>query len=552
MRRGLFRSVVVALLSVTLAVTGGAVRPKPAHAIPVTFDVGTLAVLAAVSLFGGSGGSKEAIEQAKFEIITAIQRSTAEITTHMERLAIAELRACIDTAMRDLINMDAFPLDSQITVAFRASECADINRRYLDTVAHNVSVDNLGYLSHVIFPIAMAARAKAGMPNVSVLETYIHANNVLNGRLFPACNEQTYTKPGTSPLDGYFVNEYRCIAYEGTQVIATRQRRWDVWTDPPINYVAVQNAATRNTSRALAVTAKPVLQETLPKLKRSFMFHAVQSGTVMRWDTQGPHLWDVLGNPGTATAVSSSIDVNNKLRHLAAVLDGKVHYRVRNEAGGHTPWGSIGSHPDIASAVSTAVDRLGRGHVTAIVNGQIYHRLRNADGTWAPWALLGNPGTATAITSAVDLANRLHLVSVIDGKIHHRLRYEDGTWGPLGNQANPGTATAVAAATDTSGPYRIHVVSVIDGKVHHRWRFDEGQWTPLAFLGNPGTATAITAASDPNNDLQVAVITDNRVRQRTRFQNGSWNAAPGEGLDPWILLEQTPFDSFGITAISAS
>jgi hypothetical protein len=550
MTRRLFRTVATAILVVASTATGG-VRPQPAQAVPVTFDLGTAAVAIAVSLFGGSGGSQAAIEAAKREILDAINRSTREILDHTERLAIEELGACIDTATRDLVNMDGFPIDSQINFATHISECADLSGRYLDAVLNESHANSLGFYVHVIFPSAIAARAKAGIPNDQLLATYIAANDRIISRVVPNCFERYYDDPSV-PGTTYGYWEYRCTAPDGT-VATARQRIGDGPTDPPYDYERVQREAMRDTSRPLAISAGPLLRETLGKVKQGFVFTTVQSGKVKQWNTAGPHFWSTVGNAGTATAVASTLDVNSSnQRHVVAVLDGKVHHRSRKQDGSLTAWGSIGDHPGTATAVAAAADSRGRTHVAAIIDGQTYHRLRLPDGSWQPWGRLGNPGHATALAGVVDLAGRLHLAAVIDGKVWHRIRKEDASWSPFAIRDHPGTATAVAVADDLSGNHRIHLVAVVDGQVQHRIRMDEQSWTNWGRLGNPGSATGLAAASDPNNSLQVALIVDSQVYQRTRAQDGRWNGPARDGESPWALVERQPFDSFGTAAISAS
>ena len=88
--------------------------------------------------------------------------------------------------------------------------------------------------------------------------------------------------------------------------------------------------------------------------------------------------------------------------------------------------------PGTATALAAATSD-GTFHLAAVLNGQTHHRVRNPDGTWSPWGGLGNPGTATALAAATSTGT-FHLAAVLNGQTHHRIRNPDGTWSPWGGR----------------------------------------------------------------------------------------------------------------------
>ena len=113
--------------------------------------------------------------------------------------------------------------------------------------------------------------------------------------------------------------------------------------------------------------------------------------------------------------------------------------------------------PRTATALAAATSD-GTFHLAAVLNGQTHHRVRNPDGTWSPWGGLGNPGTATALAAATSNGT-FHLAAVLNGQTHHRIRNPDGTWSPWGGLGNPGTAVSIGAATDPTGNFHLTAAS---------------------------------------------------------------------------------------------
>lgn len=534
-----FRGAVAGVLAAVTAVSGVVLNPTPAQANPALFvNVAINVPISVTGLFGGSGVDKAALEAAKRQIINAINDAANEIKDHLERLEIGTLTACVNAAIIDLEASSDFPIDPKIDFALEATRCAIRIHEQMKVVQNRRHVDSLGYLTLVAFPAAMAARAQAGLPNDEVLVSYIQALELTIDRLAPACGEER-------PQDRPDYLRYYCIAVDGTRAEYTQ--RADRGPIPDFYKAQVLTTATRNISRAAAVAVLPAMRQLLPKLRRSFIFNAVQSGQVMQWNTQGPHFWDVVGNQGEATAVASTIDANNN-RHIVAVIDGEVRHRIRNQNGTFTPWTTPGAlgHSGTATAVTAVAETNGHVFVLAIVNGQVMYRFWVGEGAWTSWQWLGNPGPATAVATAADSSGLLHAAVVIGGEVRYWHNRTDGSWAPWtapGTLGHPGTATAVTAIATQNR--ELQVAAVIDGNVRHRVLMADASWSPWIDLNNPGTATAVAGGVDPNGDVQFVIVDDEQVHQRTRFQNISWS-------DEWASVEALPFDSFGTTAISAS
>jgi hypothetical protein len=533
-----FRGAVAGLLAVVTGAGGAVFHSTPAQADPLLF-VSINVPISVTAVFGGSGIDRAELEAAKRQIIIAINEATNEIQDHLERLEIATLTACVNATIIDLDASGDFPIDPRIDFAQEATRCAIRIHEQMKVVQNLQHVNSLGYLSLVAFPAAMAARAQAGLPNDEFVVSYIQALELTIERQRPACY---YERPQDRP--DYL--RYYCYALDGTY--AQYQQRADRGPIPEEMQEAVRAYATRNISRAAAVAVLPEMQRLLPKLRRGFVFGSVLSGQVSEWNTQGPHFWNQIGNPGNArsvTALATALDIRDNTRHIVAVVDGEVRHRLRRQDGGLTSWSDPGSlgHPGTATAVTAAANQQGETHVVAVIDGQIQHRLRFANGPWTPWALLGNPGTATAVAGTVDPSGGLHLVAVLDGQTHHRTRNADGSWTPWGSIGHAGNATAVASLFDPQGI--VQVAAIVDGKFYHRGRYPAGWWSDWSSPGaNPSFATAVAGAIDPDGNAQFAIVDDDRVYQRTRFPD-SWTPA-------WNPVEFFPFDSFGTTAVAAS
>jgi hypothetical protein len=75
---------------------------------------------------------------------------------------------------------------------------------------------------------------------------------------------------------------------------------------------------------------------------------------------------NLLGAPAgtTATNVSIAIDMSRSIAHVTVAANGQLFHRIRNTDGTWTPWGQLGN-PGTASALSTTVDPTQTLHLTA-------------------------------------------------------------------------------------------------------------------------------------------------------------------------------------------
>lgn len=248
MRKRLFKGLAAAVLAV--AITGGATTaaPKPAQAAgEIWLDI---AVQVATSLFGGSGGGGADLERAKQEIIAAVNASKQEILNHIDAIASADVRACAQSGTLLISQIDAMDEFTLPVFMQNSVNCATLASAYFDAVQSLPAADAIGKLIGEIYSIAMVAFVKIGFTTEELLDSLIRTYEAVVTKLAPTCRAHTTHEPN-APTELW----YDCVAYNG-----------DTASDfgrPPLPsqfYRAIENAATRNTSRATAQAALPQLR----------------------------------------------------------------------------------------------------------------------------------------------------------------------------------------------------------------------------------------------------------------------------------------------------
>jgi hypothetical protein len=579
------RRVLRRVASAVLAVVAGSaglvgVSSQPAQANTFVYVSVALNISATFNSGGSNSAVLRAIEQAKRQIIAEIDASEARLRAHIDGSAAADVATCIRSSRQRLRGMDAPELQNdygeRVNQANYVSDCANMAGEFA-AGAHAVATlqvaDYLGYAEAEAQAIAMVMRAWAGLDLESQLSAYLDDYQRLNSRLRPSCVPRDFSN------ERWQEREWTCTAYNGQVARGVERRnhgsnewqRWysssGEWSSGRVDLVKLEADATTSTSRSLIREALPALAQAWQMVRRDFVVAAVgdyvvpdgpdqvefKFGQGRYWSEDGPLSWEGLSNPGSATAIASAIDVNDR-RHYVAILDGQVHHRVRNRDESWTPWVPL-PHAGAATAVTVAVQPDGQAQVAAVIGGQIHHRIRTSETAWTPWGFLGNPGTVTALGSAV-FGGAFHLAAVIDGQVTKNIRQGNGSWNGWEQQlGHAGTATSVAAVADPQGQFQL--AAVIDGQFYHRgWSNGSAGWTGWTAWATPGaapgTATAVTGAADPAGNVQWVVAVRNRngnglseVFLRTRNSNHSWS-------DEWVRMG-IPTDTFlNISGIAAS
>jgi hypothetical protein len=251
-RNRVLTGLTAAVMAVTMGV-GGTARPAKA-AVPYA-----QIAIAVVGFLSSRGGGD--IERAKREIIDAINASRNEIIGQIDSIASAEVRGCTDAATTKFLNIDVLDPFSLSLFTNDAVNCATLSSAYFDAVQTKAAADTIGKLLGTIYSIAMVGFAKLGFPTTDLLDRLIRSYDAVVVKLAPRCVWSYYSTPpdGAGP-PLYEKYTYTCTSYNGdigSTFDAYSRGRQIAVADRP----AAENAATRNTSRAVAQQALPTLRE---------------------------------------------------------------------------------------------------------------------------------------------------------------------------------------------------------------------------------------------------------------------------------------------------
>ncbi len=270
MRTRMSRGIVAVALAVIIGV--GVTSPTQAAAEPETrADVAQVQVIAVdwvglvvgvvtSALFGGSSGD---IDAAVRQIVNAVESAKTDILNHIDAIAAAEVKACVRSHTIEFTDIDSFSPSVLQLWAQEATRCAGLATAYLDAVQSQQATDNIGFLIGEIYAIAIAGRAKARLINgINLLvDDQIRSYETVVRKLAPVCTERRVTE--RDHLGRPFITEiqYNCVAYNGDSAFGMEVwRRGILVGGRPLNRSAVDAAATRNTSRAVAQQALPRLR----------------------------------------------------------------------------------------------------------------------------------------------------------------------------------------------------------------------------------------------------------------------------------------------------
>jgi hypothetical protein len=219
----------------------------PMAAQPAQADVGTvIAVIKQIySLYqqfaGGSSGTT--LDQAIQQITATIQSAQTAIISQIDLVATAGVQACATSAVINFADINALSPDNLQAFALDTTSCVTQAKSLIDVVTDQAATDQLGFAMNTVGPLALMARTKAGLTTPSLKAVLVAGNNTIVTKLLPAC--QHVDESGGEPGAPRFYL-WECVAYNGNQG-AAKQRP------------ASENAATSNTSRAVAQAALPQL-----------------------------------------------------------------------------------------------------------------------------------------------------------------------------------------------------------------------------------------------------------------------------------------------------
>jgi hypothetical protein len=127
-------------------------------------------------------------------------------------------------------------------------------------VSSTAQYDELGFALNTVGPIALLARASAGLGTTALRDTLVNANNALTARMVATTSCKAQPLDGDSPPGGVKSVGLSCTAYNGETGFTLVEcgcgpRPW-----PPFDYTATRENALRSTSHAVARAVMPILK----------------------------------------------------------------------------------------------------------------------------------------------------------------------------------------------------------------------------------------------------------------------------------------------------
>lgn len=206
----LTRFLVAPLLAIALAVPVGA---RPARAVDPATVIGVItATVKLLEALKGLRGGDKTVEQAKTEIINAINGSKTQILAHVDALAATEAKACTRAAVIELADMDRLTQSALQTWAQSVTLCAARIDEVAQAVTDKAVSDQLGFALNITGPVAVLAREKAGLSTAGLTSFLVGANTRVQTRLNPTCSTATYTVLPTRPT-----SVTQCTGYDGAK-----------------------------------------------------------------------------------------------------------------------------------------------------------------------------------------------------------------------------------------------------------------------------------------------------------------------------------------------
>jgi hypothetical protein len=247
MKRRLLRLSTAAALAVGLAVPMGA---QPVQAVePATVITAIEAVYSAWQKFAKGGGGTtldQAIQQIKQAILTAQSKIIDEINL----VAVASVRGCAESAVINFNDIEQLSPDNLQAFALDATACVTQAQSLIPAITGTpAAVDQAGFALNAVGPLALAARARAGLSTPTLTSVLASGNTSLVSALVPSCVKDDLSggEPGVP-----HIHVWDCTAYNGDQAEV-------VIGGNPAARTTAENYAARNTSRAIAQAVLPQL-----------------------------------------------------------------------------------------------------------------------------------------------------------------------------------------------------------------------------------------------------------------------------------------------------
>lgn len=217
-------------------------QPAGAAVDPITVIKVIQQIYSAYKAFtAGSGGPT--LEQAIQQITAAIKSSQDAITSQIDLVAAADVKACAQSAVINFADIDALSSDNLQAFALDTTSCVTQADSLLNVVTDKTATDQLGFAMNTVGPLALMARLKAGLTTPALKSVLVAGENTLITALLPGCQREDLSG-GEPGVPHFWV--WDCFAYNGNEGLAKAR-------------VTAENSATSNTSRAVAQAELPLL-----------------------------------------------------------------------------------------------------------------------------------------------------------------------------------------------------------------------------------------------------------------------------------------------------
>ena len=184
-RRSLTTSVTPAAMAVLPVALLLLTSAPPVHAVGAAAIV--TAVQTAYETYQKFGGGQLTLDEATTQIVTAIETAKTEIVAPLDLIAAAEVRACASSAVIDVADIRALSQDTVQAFARDATNCATLAEAFIDAAEDQGALDQLGFAVNAVGPVALLARASAGLSTPLWQATLVTANTTYN------CQRRTVT-----------------------------------------------------------------------------------------------------------------------------------------------------------------------------------------------------------------------------------------------------------------------------------------------------------------------------------------------------------------------
>ncbi|BCB76833.1 hypothetical protein GCM10022251_49090 [Phytohabitans flavus] len=243
------RKLVAAALAVVVAVLGTA---TPAHATDGTVPVqrvGTT-VIQLLKLFSDDGAlTPEEIAQLVTEAIGAVDGAESVVLAHMDALASAPWLGAARAHIVEFNDIQIFERTTLRNWTMAVTQDAEVAASVFNAMTDRKSRNDLGFAISTLYPIALAARTKAGFGTTTLMSHYRDALQSIVEQIKPTCTPS----PGDlDPHPSIYQVVHTCTAPDGRQLVFQDYQYFGHWREGPYTEESLLEAAGAGTSWAVA------------------------------------------------------------------------------------------------------------------------------------------------------------------------------------------------------------------------------------------------------------------------------------------------------------